>query len=154
MFSSRLKVIGIIIAIGIILITFLSYKLRSKSEKPQSESQSSQPAQVSQNDKPQIVSTKPDPLEDNIISATDAVEITFNRSLENEGQFKIRIEPKVDYKIELINGKKTARIIPVKSYQLGFSYTLFIDPDTKFDGVGEWKQDKIFHFRTITYRGV
>ncbi|MBU1032005.1 hypothetical protein KKE03_03760, partial [Patescibacteria group bacterium] len=55
---------------------------------------------VSPNDKPQIVSTKPDPLEDTIIPATATIEITFNRPLENVGEFKLRMEPKIDYKIE------------------------------------------------------
>lgn len=103
---------------------------------------------------PRIISTKPDPLEDTIISATDIVEITFNRPLENVGEFKSRIEPKIDYKVELSGDRKTAKIIPAKPYQLGTTYTLFIKPDTKFDGVGDWRQDKTFHFKTITYRGV
>lgn len=106
------------------------------------------------NDPPKIVSTKPDPLEDTIISVTDIVEITFNRSLENVGEFKSRIEPKIDYKVELSGDRKTAKIMPAKPYQLGTTYTLFINPDTKFDGVGEWRQDKMFHFRTIRYTGV
>jgi len=107
-----------------------------------------------QTDSPKIVYTKPDPLENNIVGASDIIEITFNRPLENEGQFKVRIEPKVEFKIELTNNRKTARIIFPKSLQLGSSYTLFIDPDTKFDGVGNWGQDKIFHFHTVTYKGV
>lgn len=105
-------------------------------------------------DPPKIVSTKPDPLEEAIISATDIVEITFNRPLENVGEFKSHIEPKIDYKVELSGDRKTAKIMPAKPYQLGTTYTLFIKPDTKFDGVGDWRQDKTFHFKTITYRGV
>ncbi len=109
---------------------------------------------VTQNDKPQVVSTKPDPLEDNIISATDSIEITFNRAIENAGEFKVRLEPKTDYKVELSGDRKTAKIIPAKPYQLGTTYTLFIGTETKFDGVGRWGEEKIYHFRTIRYTGV
>lgn len=109
---------------------------------------------VTQNDKPQVVSTKPDPLEDNIISATDSIEITFNRAIENAGEFKVRLEPKTDYKVELSGDRKTAKIIPTKPYQLGTTYTLFIGTETKFDGVGRWGEEKIYHFRTIRYTGV
>lgn len=103
---------------------------------------------------PKILSTKPDPLEEAIISANETIEITFNKSLENEGEFKLRIEPKAEYKLELTQDRKTARIIPLKSYELGSTYTLFIGPDTKFQEIGAWGQEKIFHFKTVRYRGV
>lgn len=109
---------------------------------------------VSASDKPTIISTKPDPLEENIVSVTDTVEITFNRPLENVGEFKSRLEPKIEYKVELSSDRKTAKIKPVKSFLLGTTYTLFIGPETKFDGVGRWGEEKIYHFKTITYRGV
>lgn len=113
-----------------------------------------QTTSTSQEDLPKIVSTKPDPLEDNIVSTTQPIEITFNRSLENSGEFKLRIEPKTDYKIELSSDRKTARIIFVQSLELGTTYTLFIGPETKFDGIGRWGQEEIFHIKTVTYRGV
>ena len=106
------------------------------------------------NEKPRIVSTKPDPLEEAIVPATDTVEITFNRPLENVGEFKVRIEPKIDFKAELSGDRKTAKIIPLKPLELGSGYTLFIGTETKFDGVGRWGEEKIFHFRTIRYRGI
>lgn len=112
------------------------------------------PSANQQTDGPEIVSTKPDPLEEAVISAIEQIEITFSYPLENEGQFKIRIEPKIDYKIVLSQDRKTAKIIPQKPYELGAGYTLFILPDSKFDGIGDWKQEKIFHFQTIRYRGV
>lgn len=112
------------------------------------------PAPTNQNDSPKIVSTKPDPLEDNIVSATEIIEITFNRPLENVGEFKSRIEPKIDYKVVLSGDRKTAKIIPTKPLELGTVFTLFIGPDSKFDGVGRWGQDKMFHFKTVTYKGV
>lgn len=113
------------------------------------------PAPPSQpNEAPQIVSTKPDPLNETIIPADQIIEITFNKSLQNAPEFKVRIEPKIDFKVELSQDRKTARILPVKPYNLGEAYTLYIEPDTKFDGVGSWGMDKSFHFRTIKYRGI
>ena len=112
------------------------------------------PSPVQQNESPKIIATKPDPLENTIISATEIVEITFNRPLENVGEFKVRIEPKIDYKVELSSDRKTAKILPVKPYALGTTYTLSIGTETKFDGVGRWGEEKVFHFRTIKYTGV
>lgn len=121
-------------------------------KKPVSKENQTTPA--SQNEAPKIVSTNPDPLEDNIVSSTQTIEITFNRSLENVGEFKLRIEPKTDIKTELSGDRKTARIKPVKPFELGTTYTIFIGTETKFDGVGAWGKEKIFHFKTIKYTGV
>lgn len=148
------KKFGVIIAAGIILTSILGYKLYSNPATPTVQATPQPSASPQQNDPPQIVSTKPEPLNETIISAAEVIEITFNRPLENVGEFKSRIEPKIDYKVELANDRKTARIIPAKPYDLGAAYTLYIGPDSKFDGVGEWKQDKSFHFRTIPYKGV
>lgn len=126
----------------------------SKQIDTKSSQQSSQPAQASQTDKPQIVSTKPEPLNENFVSGSEPIEITFNRPMENVGEFKIRIEPKIDYKVELSADRKTAKITPSKPYPLGTSFTLYINSDTKFDGVGSWGENKEFHFRTIKYTGV
>lgn len=151
------KFIWIILVVGILILILifqkdLYSKLKSADNTPQTVESVKQ--ELPKDAEPQIISTKPDPLENAIISATEEVEITFNRPLENVGEFKVRIDPKIDYKVELSANRKTARIVPVKPYQLGTTYTLFIGPDTKFDGVGSWGKDKTFHFRTITYRGV
>lgn len=152
------KIIVIIIIIITIVIAFIWKSRAVTSPSSSSPSPSSTPIEsgptVSSQDKPQIVSTKPNPLEDTIISATEIVEITFNRPLENVGEFKVRIEPKLDFKVELSSDRKTAKIIPAEPYLLGTTYTLFIGPDSKFDGVGRWGEEKIYHFKTITYRGV
>lgn len=139
----------IILAIIIIIaVGGLIFKTRPTSAPPL-------PTQSGQtNESPKIVATKPDPLEEAIVAATEIVEITFNRPLENVGEFKSKIEPKIDYQVELSGDRKTARIIPAKPYQLGTTYTLFIGTETKFDGVGRWGEEKIFHFRTIKYTGV
>lgn len=143
-------------AVLIIVVLFLGFILSKNYQQKPTLSTSSEPkkAVVSENKKPKIVSTKPDPLEEAVVSAADIIEITFNRPLENVGEFKNRIEPKIDYKVELSGDRKTAKIIPVKPLELGLSYTLFIGTETKFDGVGRWGEEKIFHFRTIKYRGI
>lgn len=140
-----------------ILLGILTVFLIAKDNGPKEKTINHQPFQtdkLSENEKPTIVSTKPDPLEEAVISATEQIEITFSHSLENEDQFKNRLEPKVDYKIVLSQDRKTVKIIPQKPYDLGSTYTLFILPDSKFDGIGQWGKEKIFHFKTIKYRGV
>ena len=109
---------------------------------------------ISETDAPQIVSTNPDPLEDTIVSATQIIEISFNRPLQNSGEFKLRIEPKIDFKIDLSSDRKTAKISFTKPLELGVTYTIFIGPDTKFDGTSNWGQEKIYHFKTVKYTGV
>ena len=144
------------IIVGIILIAlafFVYSNVASQKSAPQASSQST-PKPISETDSPQIISTKPDPLDNAIVSATETIEITFNRPLQNIGEFKNRIEPKIEYKVELSGDRKTAKIIFEKPLDLGTSYTLSIGPDTKFDGMGDWGQNKDYHFRTITYKGI
>lgn len=137
--------------LGILLLVFL-YNQPAADSQPKI--QPSPTPSAKQDEPPKIVSTKPSPLEEAVISANEALEITFNRPLENVGEFKSKIEPKIDYKVELSSDRKTAKILPVEPYELGLTYTLFIGTETKFDGVGRWGEEKIFHFQTIPYRGV
>lgn len=148
--SKKLVIAVIIIALGVLAF----YKFFQKSEQKTDAPGTNYTAPISETDAPKIVSTKPDPLEDNIVSSNQTIEITFNRSLENMGEFKNRIEPKLDYKVELSSDRKTVKITPTKTFELGITYTLFIGPDTKFDGVGAWGQEKIYHFKTVKYTGV
>lgn len=104
-------------------------------------------------DIPRLISTKPDPLEDTIIAADQIIEITFSHPLENVPELKIKIEPKLDYKIELSGDKKTVKIIPVMPFELGTTYTLFILQDSKFEKGGRLSKELNFHFRTVKYRG-
>ncbi len=145
------------VILGIILIVIAGYFLYGKisnqidSEKP---TQDSKPTQISSTDKPQIVKTVPDPLNEAIVPANQVVEITFNRPLENVGEFKIRMEPKIEFKLELSGDRKTGKIIPAKPFELGTEYTIYLGAETKFDGVGRWGENKEFRFRTIKYRGI
>ncbi|MDD5147390.1 MAG: Ig-like domain-containing protein [Candidatus Daviesbacteria bacterium] len=143
------------LVIILIIVVFTGVFLwKSRSSAPPVSTQSpSTPPPIS-SEFPRIVSTKPDPLEENIVAATDTIEITFNRPLENVGEFKSKLEPNLEYKVELSSDRKTAKIKPVKSFLLGTTYTLFIGTETKFDGIGRWGEEKIYHFRTIKYTGV
>lgn len=138
-----------------VLGAFLAiYIYQKTNQTPRSSSPTLQPSINTATDSPRIVSTKPEPLEEAIIAADQIIEITFNRPLENVGEFKSKIEPKIDYKVELSSDRKTAKIIPLKSFELGSTYTLFIGPESKFDGAGRWGEEKIYHFQTIKYRGI
>ena len=153
--KNKLLIILIFLALGFTAFFIKnSFYKQPQNNNSTSLKQDNSASATSQTDSPKIVSTKPDPLEDTIISATEIIEITFNRPLENVGEFKLRIEPKIDFKVELSSDRKTTKIIPNKPYVLGSTYTLFIGTETKFDRVGRWGIEKIFHFKTIKYRGV
>lgn len=140
----------ILIVAGLILlvIIFVSYQINLGQVK-----KAPRETDVS-NESPKIVSTKPEPLDEAVVAADAVIEISFNRPLQNSAELKLRIEPEMDYKVELSGDRKTAKIIPEKPYPLGTTFTLFIGPETKFDGVGRWGQEKVYHFRTIKYTGV
>lgn len=142
-----------LVMIMIIGLAGIGVNLVMRQKSPSAPASTATP-QPSQTDQPQIVSTKPDPLEQTIISTSEIVEITFNKPLENAGEFKSRLDPKINYKVELSSDRKTAKIIPEKPYQLGTTYTLFILPDSKFDGGGRLEAELIFHYNTVRYRGI
>ena len=148
------KKIGIIFVGLIIILGFLFFKNKLL---PKASSIATQPPSQTNpaiDQKPQIVSTKPDPLNEAIVPADQIIEISFNRPLENVGEFKVRIEPEIEFKKELSSDRKTSKIKPAKPFELGLTFTLFIGPETKFDGVGRWGEEKVYHFKTIKYRGI
>lgn len=150
------KNILIFLALAIIIggLAFVVFNNKQTTVTQQKAAQPKTQPSPQEDNKPRIISTKPDPLEEAIISATQVIEITFNKPLENVGEFKNKIEPKVDYKVELSADRKTAKITPTKAFELGSTYTLFIGTESKFDGIGRWGEEKIFHFKTIKYTGV
>lgn len=158
MFSLSLKqkivVVVITIATALVFVFLRGNYQKSITSIPAVQPTPQPTSTPSPNDKPQIVSTNPNPLDEAFISTTEIVEITFNRPLENVGEFKVKIEPKIDYKVELSGDRKTAKILPIKPYLLGTTYTLVIGTETKFDGVGRWGEEKSFHFKTIKYSGI
>lgn len=156
--SLKQKIIAFIIAIGTILILIFQRgfsgspaveKIPLESKQTQIQTQ----VQV-QTDKPELISTNPNPLDEAIIWAQQPIEFNFNLPLENAPEFKHRIEPKYDYKVDLINDKKTIIITPTKPLPLGQTFTITISRETKFDGKKILDKDYSFHFKTIEYKGV
>lgn len=147
------KLLILIIIMGVVLFVVFYLKTNNQPASDNTPSPLPKPSQSS-NDKPSIISTNPKPLDEAIISASQTIEITFNRPLENVGEFKLKIDPLPEFRLELSQDRKTAKIIPTKPFELGTTYTMFIGPETKFDGVGRWGEEKVFHFKTIKYRGI
>ncbi len=150
-------IIAVIVAVGAILIFIFQHGLYNQpvSQNINSLQQTTnKPQPANSNEEPKVVSTKPDSLDGSTILPNQVIEITFNRPLENVGEFKNRIDPKSDISIKLSNDRKTAIITPQKPYALGGGFTLFILPDSKFDGKKTLGKDIIFHFNTIGYKGV
>ncbi len=116
--------------------------------------QSPKPIENVADDSPRILSTNPEIDNDSIIPTNVPIQINFNRALENDAELRVKIEPVASFKKILANNKKTAVITFEKPLELGASYTLSIGPETKFDGVGAWGQERVFHFRTIPYKGL
>ncbi len=151
------KIIGFIIVLGIALIAVFQQGLGGKlSEKMDSRFRGNDITGRGNDSvgEIKIVSTNPSPLEETTILPMQTVEITFNQPIEGAGEFKTSMDPKADYKIELSDDRKTAKIIPIKPYTLGGGYTLHILGNTKFDGKKELNREEIFHFKTINYSGV
>lgn len=149
------KNIAVIIALGLALIAIFSHGLYVKPGDPPTTQTSSQISpSPSQNEEPKVTATYPDPLDQAILTPSQSFNITFNYPLENQGELKLKFDPKLDYKIELSADRKTAKISPTSSFQIGNTYTLTIGPDTKFDGKKTLGHDILYHLKTIDYQGV
>lgn len=151
------KIIILIIALGVTII-YISYKLIPVGifHRPNNLSVPEQrEAQLPQSQEPSLIATIPSPLEEAVIPPSQIIELTFNMPLENIPEFKHKFDPiSFKYKIELSSDKKNIRIIPERPYEPGLGYTLFIMPDTKFEGKKTLGKDIIYHFRTVNYKGV
>ncbi|MCL5784425.1 MAG: hypothetical protein M1142_03670 [Patescibacteria group bacterium] len=154
MLNLKQKIIAIIAVIGAILIFIFQRGIYNNPAKIQSSTPQAEKTQNLANEDPKVVATNPSPLEEATILPNQTLEITFNLPIENPDEFKNRIDPQTDHKIELSSDRKTAKVIFSKPLELGRGYTLFVKPDTKFDGAKNLNQDLIFHFRTIDYQGV
>lgn len=154
--TPKVKIILVILTGTLLILTFIGTKSNQQKEAnlPLAQTDTLQPFPSSASTSPTIISTKPDPLEGTIIKADEIIEITFSHPLENEPEFRRRFDPEIEYKIEVSSDKKVVKFIPEKPYELGVGYTLFISPETKFEGGGKLDGEKTFHFSTIKYRGV
>ncbi len=141
---TKKTVVGIVIVIILIAIIALIFNRQGSSSQPQEQSTTD----IS----PDVVSTKPSPLDDSTILPTQGVEITFNTSLESATEVKYRLEPNVEVNLELSEDKKTLKITPKETFELGASYTLFILPDTKLEDKKTFGKEKVYHFKTIDFK--
>ena len=112
------------------------------------------PQNIAQTNQVEVVSTSPTPLDQAVIWAQQPIQISFNTPLENVPEFKLTIDPKYDYKVELSDDKKTAIITPTQPLKLGVVYSIHISGDTKFEGKKTLGKDLIYNVRTIEYKGV
>lgn len=151
------KKLLIIICISGLLLSFFVYKKVYKNA-PNTQTQTARPVEappVNANI-PNLLSTKPDPLDNIVISSVQIIQLNFSHPIENSGEFKHRLEPKgTKYKIKLSDDRKTVLISPEEhsSYPVGTEFTLFISPETKFDKGLRMDHEIILHFKTIDYKG-
>jgi hypothetical protein len=144
------KIAAILTAvIGLVLIAIFQNGLA-----PKNHPDSSAPQTQDSSEHAKLIKTNPSPFDNSIILPTQALEFTFSDPIENPGEFKFRLEPNAEIEISLSDDKKTAKITPKNSFDLGQAYTLFITSDTKFEGGKKLDQGLQFGFRTIEYNGV
>lgn len=143
------KIAFIVLIFGSVLIFIFQRGLYSKES---SNSVKQLDSSTQQTEEIKVVTTNP--TQQGTIMADQTVEITFNTPLENGDEVKHKLEPTTDYKIKLSDDRKTAQFIPQKPWTLGTTYTIFIQPETKFAGKKLFNKEFIFNFRTIEYRGV
>ncbi len=143
------RVLVILLALGLLLIAIFQSGFYLPTAAPLPED-----ASLTASQDVKALSTKPENLENSVILPTQQIDVSFNTPIENTGEFKHKIEPNVNHTLKLSADRKTISILPEPSFQVGFSYTLFIQADTKFDG-GKRLNDAIqYHFRTIEYKGI
>lgn len=160
--SLKQKIIGAVIAIGIILIAIFQMGLGGSFTRINTETNSSTTTEptiqkISFGEDIELVSTKPDVLmqkKDIVVVPTQVIELTFNKRLENGPETRIVTDPPADFRIELSGDRMTAKLIPLKPYQLGQGYTLFLKGETKFEGGKTLGRDEDFHFTIVDYKGV
>lgn len=151
--SLKQKIIGIVIAIGLLLIAIFTHGLYGKNSVPSPRVKSAFVESASQN--PYVVSTSPANLKDGAVVPSDQkIEITFSEPIENRGEVKNTLDPQTEYEIQLSNDKKTVKLLTKKPLELGKSFTFTIKSDTKFDSKKRMDSDQVFHFNTISYQGV
>lgn len=146
------KIIIIVAIIGALLIFLFQRGLSDASpisSNPQPDTQ-----QQNTSNEVKVISTKPENLDGLTILPTQIIEVTFNYPLENVGEFKNKIDPKANYTVKLSDDRKTAKIIPNPTFNVGTGYSLIIQTDSKFDGKRKLDHEIILHFNTVSYNGV
>src|SRR5258708_309058 len=112
--STVQKIIAVIIALGLILIGIFSFGLYPKTT---SQSPSTQQSQSQDNSGVKVISTNLSGGDVSVISPTQNLEITFNKSMVTDNT-RISIAPIVGYRTELSSDHKTIKIMPDKPFDL------------------------------------
>ncbi|MBI2020436.1 hypothetical protein HYS94_03355 [Candidatus Daviesbacteria bacterium] len=143
----------VVLVIGLAVLAGIFWWINQNNKQSSVPNQNQINPQSNQDESAEIISTKPDPLDNATISSDEIIEITFNKSLSFTGEFKHRLEPEIEYSLELSEDKRTVKIIPDKPFELGYEYTLIILGDTKFEDGSKLSEEKIYHFKTVKFRG-
>jgi len=149
------KVIIIVVVLVIAAAVFLNKsQIKNLIQKP-----AASPTEISnqqQDDSLRVASTKPDPLEGATILPTQSIEITLSKQVGRE--FKYHFDPEVESQVEELSSKggleSTYRINFTKPLELGSGYTLYIDSSTHTKDKQNLDHEYIYHFSTISYKGV
>lgn len=154
-FSLKQKIIGGVIILGIILIAIFKVGLEGISNSIFNSSK--EKVQQADNGGPALISSTPPELFDKkplIFRPDQVIELHFNDKLENGPETKIVLDPPVEFKIEVINDNKTAKITPVTTFKLGQGYTIFVKPETKIQGGKTLGKSYDMQFNVINYSGI
>jgi len=151
--TKKIVISAILLILGVVLFLNKSH-LSNLSQKPLEAIASSAPQ--NQADSLRVISTKPSPLEGVTILPTQSIEITLNKQVGAE--FKYHFDPVVESKVEELvntnNQQATYKISFIKPLELGSGYTLYIDPGTHTQDKQNLDHEYIYHFSTISYKGV
>ena len=134
--------------IGILVISVIAFLYQKQTATPET----NEPEQL------KITSTKPATLDEATILPTDTIEITLNKPI-YRSELKHRFDPEINHEVETINGidkelGQTFRIIFQEPLGLGKGYTLFILSNTHDQENHNLDHEYIYHFKTISYRGI
>jgi hypothetical protein len=151
------KLIKLGIALGLVLLAFVIFQiLNTNSSKTQSPTQAVEKA----DSELRIVSTNPQNLDGTTILPTQSLEINFNKPIP-KSEFKHQMDPgDLEYEIEALNGPsgdvgQTIKIIFKKPLPIGgAAFTLTVKTATRTDDKIFLDHEYIYHFKTISYKGV
>ncbi len=141
--------IGVVIIIGSLLIVLFQHGLYTN--KIVTPPNTTTPVEETE---PRIVAINPSLDNEPTLPPNQTLEIVFNMPLENEPEFKVRLEPKANINVELSADGKIGRIIPNEPFALGGFYKLVIQSDTKFVGKKALGRDFEYKFKIVGYKGV
>jgi hypothetical protein len=144
--TSKQKIIGAIVAIGLVFIAIFGQGLYKHNTAPQAVESSDANSGV------KVVSTNPPNLDGATISPTQTIWIKFNKPMVRDNT-RIVVEPQgADYKTDLSDDHKSIKIMA--NFQLGANYTITIKGGYGTDTGEHLDSDQVFHVQTISYNGV